>query len=383
MVKIFIPNKRKEPLNLRLLLGMPDRESVGGPAACEPPFAAALRRMSINVSEETYVFGEKLARVGTARRVRRVISTALRLRRRIRAERFEVLHLNTSFDTKALLRDVVTLSLLPSGRSKVFLKFHGSDADLLQTKNPLLRSLVRRLLSRADGIGVLSSEERGNFLRAGIDEHKTFVIKNVVRSETMEPNSASRLRLNLPEDVPLLLFIARFIPAKGLLDVIHACRILRDRGQDFRLLCVGDGPLRVQGEAEVVRLGLQADVHFFGLIAEEEAAKFYTNSTMLVFPTYHYEGFPMVVFNSLASGLPIITTRIRAAADYLHEPENCLWVEPKNPEMLAEKIAGILSRPELQKTMAENNRRLAAQFNATVVTNEYLEIYQRILAIRE
>jgi glycosyltransferase involved in cell wall biosynthesis len=383
MVKIFIPNKRKQPLNLRLLLGMPDRESVGGPAACEPPFAAALRRMGINVSEETYVFGEKLTRVGTAQRVRRVINTALRLRRRIRAEKFEVLHLNTSFDTKALLRDVVTLSLLPSGRSKVFLKFHGSDADLLRTRNPLLRSLVRRLLSRADGIGVLSSEERGNFLRAGSDEHKTFVIKNVVRSETMEATSASRLRLDLPENVPLLLFIARFIQAKGLLDVIHACRILRDRGQDFRLLCVGDGPLRVQGEAEVARLGLQADVHFFGLIAEEEAAKFYANSTMLVFPTYHYEGFPMVVFNSLASGLPIITTRIRAAADYLHEPENCLWVEPRNPEMLAEKIGSILSRPELRKTMAENNRRLASQFNAAVVTNEYLEIYQRIVAKRE
>jgi glycosyltransferase involved in cell wall biosynthesis len=329
------------------------------------------------------VFGEKLWRTGLAQRIRRVINTALRLRRRIRAEKVELLHLNTSFDTKALLRDVVTLSLLPSGRSKVFLKFHGSDADLLRTRNPLLRTLVRRLLSRADGIGVLSSEERGNFLRAGIDEHKTFVIKNVVRSETMRPTSASRLRLNLPEDVPLLLFIARFIPAKGLLDVIHACRILRDKGQDFRLLCVGDGPLRAQAEAEAVRLGLQADVQFFGLLAEEEAAKFYANSTMLVFPTYHYEGFPMVVFNSLASGLPIITTRIRAAADYLHEPENCLWVDPRNPEMLAEKITGILSRPELQKSMAENNRRLASQFSAAIVTKEYLEIYQRILAIRE
>ncbi len=359
---------------------MPDRESLGGPGACEPPFAAALRQTGVEVEEETYVFGDKLSRTGMVQRVLRVISTARRFRRRLLAWHFHVVHLNTSFDTKALLRDVVTLALLPSGRSKVFLKFHGSDADLLLTTNPLLRVLGRRLLSRASGIGVLSSEEKANFVRAGVDKHKVFVIKNVVEPAPAVSSTNFKAKVGDEGDVPLLLFIARFIPGKGLLDVVHACQILREAGRDFRLLCVGDGPARAQAEAVVVKLGLQANVHFSGFIPEADAAEYYANSTMLVFPTYHYEGFPMVIFNSLAAGLPIVTTRIRAAADYLSEPENCLWVEPRNPEMLAEKIADVLSRPQMQKSMSENNRRLASQFNAEAVTREYLEVYEQIIA---
>jgi glycosyltransferase involved in cell wall biosynthesis len=100
---------------------------------------------------------------------------------------------------------------------------------------------------------------------------------------------------------------------------------------------------------------------------------------MLVFPTYHYEGFPMVIFNSVAAGVPIITTRIRAAADYLREPDNCLWVEPKNPAMLAEKIIYLLTHAEVRATMKRNNEKLAQAFTAEVVTREYMGIYEQLL----
>ncbi len=104
---------------------------------------------------------------------------------------------------------------------------------------------------------------------------------------------------------------------------------------------------------------------------------------MLLFPTYHIEGFPMVIFNAAANGLPIITTRIRAAADYLREPENCYWVEPKNPEMLAEKIVRLINDTELRSAMALENRALAQQFSADIVTREYVAIYRQLIAPKE
>jgi glycosyltransferase involved in cell wall biosynthesis len=185
--------------------------------------------------------------------------------------------------------------------------------------------------------------------------------------------------LKLRDEAPLLLFIGRFIEAKGLADVIHACKLLKDRKQDFTLLCVGDGPARETAETEVKRLGLDSDVRFFGYVSEEEAAEFYANSTLLVFPTYHYEGFPMVIFNAAAAGLPIITTRIRAAADYLAEPENCLWVKPKSPDQLAEAMLAVITNSEMRKTMSANNKLLAVRFSAEIVTREYVESYGRIL----
>ncbi|MGI9106423.1 MAG: glycosyltransferase family 4 protein [Pyrinomonadaceae bacterium] len=359
---------------------MPDRESLGGPAACEPPFVAELRRLGFEVAEETYVYGEKLGQTTLWQRVVRVLATAQRLRRRLRvAAPFDLVHLNTSFDTMALLRDAATITLLRPTRAKIFLKFHGSDAALFETNRLMLRTLVRLVLERADGIGLLSSEERENFARAGVDRRKLFVVKNVVQANAPEHHSANlAARLNVPEETPLLLFIARFIPAKGLSDVIRACALLRDEGCEFKLLCVGDGPARAAAEREAARLNLGERVRFFGYIPEAETPELYAGSTMLLFPTYHYEGFPMVIFKSAAAGLPIITTRIRAAADYLREPDNCLWVEPKNPASLAAKIIRLLGDSELRAAMRRRNLELARGFTAAMVAPEYVDIYNQL-----
>jgi len=409
-------------------MGMPDRDSLGGPAACEPPFAEGLRALGALVTEETYVYGERLGRTTLRQRVARVLRTARSLRRRLRREQFDIVHLNTSFDRMALLRDAATVRLLRPTRAKIFLKFHGSDAALFETRNPALRALVRFVLAGADGIGLLSSEERENFTRAGIDGRKLFVVKNVVagadavpppdaatraqddEDKVSQPRAATRAQsdadtvsspdadavsqpdtdaLSQPgaasgaqacagEETPVLLFVARFIPAKGLADVLAACAILRDEGRAFELHCLGDGEARAAWEAEAARLGLQPRVRFHGYVPEAETAKFYAGSTMLVFPTYHYEGFPMVIFKSIAAGLPVITTRIRAAADYLSEPDNCLWTEPRNPRMLADRIAHLLDRPDARARMRRRNLELARQFTASSVAPEYLEIYNRL-----
>jgi glycosyltransferase involved in cell wall biosynthesis len=264
------------------------------------------------------------------------------------------------------------------GRSKIFLKLHGSDANLLTTKSPVFRVARQRLLSSVHGIGLLSSEEKQNFLRAGVEEKRLFVVKNVVERSDNRPDPDFRKQLNLPAGSSLLLFIGRFIQAKGLLDAIRAAALLRDHGQQFVLLSLGDGPARREAEAEVERLNLWNYVRFFGYVAEARAASFYANSDVLIFPTYHDEGFPMVIFNAAAAGLPIVTTRIRAAADYLHEPENCLWVKPRDPEHLALKITELLGNGAVTARMSANNQQLAARFGAAIVAPEYLKVYEAL-----
>src|SRR4030095_15107957 len=111
---------------------------------------------------------------------------------------------------------------------------------------------------------------------------------------------------------------------------------------------------RKDAEREVERLRLQKYVRFVGHVSEEEAKVFYANGTALLLPTYHCEGFPMTIFHAAAAGLPIITPGIRAAADYLHEPDNCLWVTPRRPNILADRIIDLLQNSELQRTMSDN-----------------------------
>jgi glycosyltransferase involved in cell wall biosynthesis len=365
---------------MRILIGMPEPGSHGGPAACEPPFISELRSSGVQVDEEIYAYAKSLTVTG---RVRRVWRTAERFRERASSGQYDLIHLNTSFDTRALFRDVAVVRRLSRLPTKIFLKFHGSNARLLKTRNPLLAALRQHLLARIDAVGVLSSEERANFLDAGIPAARVFQIKNVVERTATAVDDGFAERLKVTKETPLLLFIGRFIPAKGLLDCIHACKLIADRNQDFLLLCLGSGPARREAEAAVAQLGLESKVRFFGYVPEEQTTGFYANSTMLLFPTYHYEGFPMVIFNAAAAGLPIITTCIRAAADFLKEPDHCLWVEPRRPDLLAEKISKLLQDGEQRQTMSRNNKLLAAQFSPEIVTHEYLEVYEAIISQQE
>lgn len=357
---------------------MPDKNSLGGPIYCEPPFVVALRVAGVEVDEEVYVYGDAGTATSFLSRVSRVLGAARRLRARTREKQYDVVHLNTSFDEKCVLRDLATMYYLRRSGVPVYLKMHGSIAAFLKTKNVFWRALQRRVFKMAANIGVLSSEERELFLAACCPADKLSDAKYVVVAEDFKHDPEFRTRHGIGETTPILLFSARFIPAKGLLDLIAACGELKQQGRDFVLFCLGDGPIRAEAEQLVHQLDLADQVRFTGYIAEAETAAFHANSSIFVFPTYHDEGFPLVLLKSIAARMPMITTRIRAAADYLNEPANCLWVNPRDPHDLAEKIGRLLDHEKLQTTMSTNNNALAEQFSSANIAQEYLKLYKMI-----
>jgi glycosyltransferase involved in cell wall biosynthesis len=360
---------------MRILFGMPSKESRGGPIYCEPPFVAALREAGVEADEEVYVYGSD---VSPFARVRRVVEAARRLRRRVRTGEYDVIHLNTSFDEKCVLRDLFTMMLLRSYRVPMHLKMHGSSAAFHQTKSPFWRFLQRRVFAMAADIGVLSSQEREMFLTDGCPAEKLSRAIYSTANEEFKKDVDFRSRHGISESQTILLFSARFIPAKGLLDVIETCSKLKESGHDFDLFCLGDGPQRAEAKEKVAKLGLAENVRFTGYISEAETTAFHANSDIFVFPTYHDEGFPLVLLKSLAAGMPIVTTKIRAAGDMFHEPDNCLWVEPRSPHQLAEKLTQLIDDTAKRKTMSDNNLRLAEQFTPKAVAEHYIDLYKSL-----
>jgi len=361
---------------VRILIGMPDPHSLGGPATCEPPFVTELRGRGIDVLEEIYVSGTPLEGITFSERVRRVLRTARTFRSLLSHHQFDIVHLNTSFDLNAMLRDIVCINAMRRRTKVLFLKMHGSDPSIFVSRNPVIRLLRWAILSRVDAVGVLSTEERARMLEIGVPAEKVSVVKNVVELSTFSASSTGATDRSLSR--PTLLFIARMVPTKGLLHVVRACRILQSQGRKFALVCVGDGPARKEAELEARSLGIES-IHFTGQISEAQAAQHYLRSTMLVFPTHHGEGFSLTIFKAVAAGLPVLTTRIRAAADYLSEPENCLWIRPFDPEGLASRITELLDEPLRLAAMRENNLVLGRQFSSPKVTSEYIQLYETLV----
>ena len=352
---------------------MPSPDSWGGPAACEPPFVEALRSLGHDVTTEIYVYGDKEKPTPFFSRTTRVLRTAMRFRRIVRENEYDVIHLNSSFDGRTILRDSFSLFLIGRTRAKMFVKLHGSMAGESAAAGYLTRKLIDMIRNRVDGFGYLSEAEVEDFVKLGFDRGRFYRVKNVV--EVAAGNAAIETKMS--EDVFELLFVSRFASAKGLVETIEACELVRKRGYRFRLTCVGDGESRREADDAVGRLGLGRVVTFTGYIPESEVAEQYAGSDIFVFPTSHPEGFPLVLFKAVAVGMPIVTTRIRAAADYLNEPDNCLFAE-KTPERIAHRIVELIESADLRNRMRKNNLDLGKSFSAEAIAKEYAAIYERL-----
>ncbi|MEK7724271.1 MAG: glycosyltransferase family 4 protein [Acidobacteriota bacterium] len=363
---------------MKILVGMPSKDSWGGPIACEPPFVESLRQFGHQVFEETYVYGENEKSISFFERIQRVVKTALRFRKLLKNNSFDIIHLNTAFDLKTILRDAFSIFLMKPGNAKIFLKLHGSKAEAFQKTSFIVNFLIRYLSRKVDGFGVLSQEEKENFIRLSFDENKIYRVKNVIDIDQKQISSRKSVS-KVKDDFFELIYVSRFIPTKGLLETIRACKILADSGYRFRLHCLGDGETRQNAEKEAKKLGLDKTIIFTGYIPEDEVDKHLIESDILIFPSRHNEGFPMVIFKAVALGIPLVTTKIRAAADYLVENENALFCT-QEPEIIAEKIIILFENQQLQSKMSQNNLAFGKSLLPDKIANEFLEIYQKIIA---
>lgn len=358
---------------MKILFGIAELGARGGINSCEPPFIEAARGLVTEAVEEVYLF-DNSAKTGFFKRVSNVRSAAAALREHILRSEFDVIHLNTSFELKSLFRDAYTLRAIRHPR--VFLKFHGSDPNLLSARNPLVSSLVRYVLGRAAGIGVLSSEERDAFVAAGAPSAKVHLVKNAVAPPA--PDGFPHVEKSGGDPFQLL-FVSRLVPTKGLEDTVRALKILTESGAHAVLDVLGGGEARSGAEKLTMELGLSDRIRFHGHVGEKMVRDFYRRSDALVFPTFHDEGFPMVVFNALGFGLPIVTTRIRAAADYLEEGVNALFCRAKDPADVAERLGAVIADERLRRDMARANRELAQAFAPPRVAAEYMDIYRGMI----
>jgi glycosyltransferase involved in cell wall biosynthesis len=359
---------------VRLLIGLITPGQAGGIRVTEEKFIAECERRGAQVT--LFEFGARSPHESLYQKIAGRMTDWVSYFRLVRRERPDLVVINSALTRHALLRDIGYAAVSRLSGIPLFVKMHGTDARILTDAGMLYRWGLRFVVRNSRGIGLLSREERQNFLRAGFDGGNLYVVKNVVDCQRFDRGDVSRAR---PGKTLKLLFIARFIPAKGLLDVLEAIRIVLQHGKDVCLDCVGDGPQGPEARERANALGITDKVRFTGYIPEAETPRHYKNADVLVFPTYHQEGFPMTIFQSVAAGLGIITTRARASADYLCEPDHCLWVEPRSPEMLAEKILTLIDHPDVLETMARKNRELALGFSTEKVTDEYLKLFADIL----
>ena len=141
---------------------------------------------------------------------------------------------------------------------------------------------------------------------------------------------------------PRLVCIGRLCEQKGQLLLIEAANLLRQQAVTFELVLAGDGEMRPEIEALVVKCGLQSCVRITGWISASQVREELLAARAMVLPSFA-EGLPVVIMEALALRRPVLTTYV-AGIPELVEPGTCGWLFPAGSvEALAEAMAESLT----------------------------------------
>jgi alpha-maltose-1-phosphate synthase len=198
-------------------------------------------------------------------------------------------------------------------------------------------------------------------------------------------------RLSLNSNMNRVVFAGAFQLWQGLLDLVDAMSLLSQKRKNVELLLVGDGPMRIEIEAKIVKLGLREHVHITGYVSEEDVANYICASDVCVAP-YNIDaasenesrkcsygarlrGSPLKIYAYLACGRPVVASHFREAGAYIESLGVGVAVAPEEPELLANALDRILSNPNEATRMGIRGREIAAdRHDWSAVVDSYLEI---------
>ncbi len=181
-----------------------------------------------------------------------------------------------------------------------------------------------------------------------------------------------------------LLFVGRFEPRKGLLELLKAYRILRKTGCECRLLVVGTGPLAREAQRYVATRRLKG-VEFLGRVSDEEKAQLFRTADVYISPATGGESFGIVLLEAMAAGTAIVASDIHGYKGVLRRGREGLLVPPREPKQIAGGIARLLRDDELRKAMGEAGQVRAQEFSwerVTAKVDDYYGFVIRRLAAR-
>ncbi len=184
----------------------------------------------------------------------------------------------------------------------------------------------------------------------------------------------------VPTDRPLLVTAGSLIETKDHATLLDALARLRDDGVDAFTALLGAGPLRPALEAHAARCGLDdRTVRFFGY--RDDVRRFLDAAAVYV-STSVREGLPGAVIEAQAAGVPCVVTSCGGPEEVVADGATGLVVPPRDPAATAAAIARLLASPADRDRMAAAARERAGHFRLERMVDEWVALYQEVVARR-
>ena len=228
----------------------------------------------------------------------------------------------------------------------------GSDVLLLTASRRRQRCILR-VLHTANAVVAVSGHIREKLIELGIPASKLHIVSRGVDPAIFCPGNRdeARRRLGIATQGPVLLWVGRMVPVKGLDILMRSCGHLHRAGREFALFVVGDGPLRASIERQAREQGVSDLVQFPGVVKHSELADWYRAADLTILPS-RSEGIPNVLRESLACGTPFVATNVGGISELVGNGDNRL-VPSEDWTALAGAMEDLLARAANRKAVPQ------------------------------
>ncbi|MHC1783124.1 MAG: glycosyltransferase [Anaerolineaceae bacterium] len=173
------------------------------------------------------------------------------------------------------------------------------------------------------------------------------------------------MKVNQP---PRLVFAGRFAPQKNPVGLVNILSGIKD--QPWNCTLIGDGLLRPEIEAAILRNGLQDRIHLTGWIPPEDVIRWFSKSDILFMPSLS-EGLPVVGVQALSMGLALVLSRVGGCVDLVQDGINGALLEPSDEAGFGRSLRHLLGNPAALLAARLASRDLAGKFEINTIVSQY------------
>jgi len=221
-----------------------------------------------------------------------------------------------------------------------------------------LRNVERSLAGITDCVVAVSEQVKQDLVRYQVAPAEKITVIRVgvdlgeyARCEIHRGEFRAELGFN--ETHRLVGIMGRLFPIKNHRLFLQAAAIVAAEISDVSFVIVGDGALRRELENYALKLGIGRRVIFTGW--RKDQPRIYADLDVLALSSIN-EGTPLSVIEGMASGCPVVATRVGGVPDLIRHEENGWLVDASDSEALARGIIGVLQQPERAKRVAARAR---------------------------
>ena len=263
---------------------------------------------------------------------------------------------------------------------------HGSDVFLAE--RPGVRRLVASALRRTSVLTGCSPELVERVCALGFESAYARVIPYGVDGETFSPGPDRRgiwrEKLGIPEQAPMIVSVGRMATKKGYQVLIDCLPELLEADNDAHVVLAGAGD-RLD-EFRSVTSPWSSRVHFPGSVLRDTLPDLYRSADIFVLPAVHdpqgnVDGLPNVILEAMASGLPVVASKISGIPLAIHEGREGLLVPEQDPGALRHALERLLrNRDDAERMGKEGRQQAVANLSWDAVAARYREAYKLALS---